>query len=357
MSIQDLDFTGCKMKVKEVYTAVLNGFSCYSDHSNVDKFERQNYNKLVACNKDGVARINVQTVGTFIPRLGVQNSSRRAGTMSPAFALPANTYGIVVDFTDLGSWYDENGHGTHVAGTIAGKCRVLGVAPGATVIALRVLDQDGFGDMMVFAKAVNYVGMVGKSGDVVNLSLGGPPTVGLDNAILQVAKKGIRFSIAAGNFAKSAMSYSPARVSATNIYTVSAMDDSNSLAWFSNWGNPPIDFAAPGVSITSLSMKEGSTAVLDGTSMAAPHVAGLLLVGNVIAKGTVKSDVDATPDAIAYTAFTPTRSPTRSPIRSPTRSPIRPPTLPPTRSSSSNMVLCHSTRLLVLMLICTVPFM
>lgn len=199
---------------------------------------------------------------------------------------------------------DENGHGTHVAGIIGGKNNdfgVLGVASGATLISLRVLDKDGTGTGSGIMQALSYVSANGKAGDVVNMSLG-EDTVStiLDNQVKAVAAKGIFVSIAAGNDSKAANLTSPARANAPNIYTVSAVDSLNHFASFSNFGNDVVDYAAPGVRIVSTYMG-GKYARMSGTSMSAPHMAGLLLlVGvNIKSSGEALNDPDGTPDKIA----------------------------------------------------------
>ncbi|WP_338876896.1 S8 family serine peptidase [Spirosoma sp. SC4-14] len=198
---------------------------------------------------------------------------------------------------------DENGHGTHVAGIIGAKNNsigVTGIASGATLVSLRVLDDEGEGRLSGIIQAVNYVYQNGKAGDVVNLSLGGETTsTSLDQAILKAAKAGILFAIAAGNDSKSADSYSPAHVNNANVFTVSAMNSANQFASFSNYGSS-VDVCAYGVKITS-TYKNGTYATLSGTSMAAPHVAGLLLIrgNNLPTHGAVTGDPDGTPDPMA----------------------------------------------------------
>lgn len=198
---------------------------------------------------------------------------------------------------------DQNGHGTHVAGIIGAKNNnigVTGIASGATLVALRVLDEDGEGRLSGIIQAVNYVAQNGKAGDVVNLSLGGESTsTTLDRAITQAANAGILFAIAAGNDGKNSNNYSPARVNHANVFTVSAMDSKNQFASFSNFGSS-VDVCAYGVRIKS-TYKGGTYATLSGTSMAAPHVAGLLYIrGNTFPMhGTVTGDTDGTPDPMA----------------------------------------------------------
>jgi subtilisin len=200
---------------------------------------------------------------------------------------------------------DENGHGTHVAGIIGAKNNsegVLGVASGASLVALRVFDKDGEGTLGSIVQALSYISSNAKAGDVVNMSLGEDEVSSiLDNQVQSIAAKGIYFAIAAGNDGKSANGFSPGRVNGTNIYTVSAVDSLDNFASFSNYGNDVVDLAAPGVRIPSTYLN-GKYAIFSGTSMAAPHVAGLLLLkGNAITSlGTAKNDPDGKPDPIAH---------------------------------------------------------
>ncbi|MDN3670580.1 S8 family peptidase [Echinicola jeungdonensis] len=196
---------------------------------------------------------------------------------------------------------DNNGHGTHVAGTIAAKENgfgVVGVAAGAVVVPIKVLDQNGSGYYSGVIAGVDFVGANGNPGDVANMSLGGPPSYALDNAVLTAANQGIYFSIAAGNSAKDANDYSPARVEGNGIYTVSAMDSNDNFAYFSNFANPPIDWCAPGVSILS-TWNDGGHHTISGTSMAAPHVAGVRLLGAISQDGQVNNDPDGNADPVA----------------------------------------------------------
>ncbi len=197
---------------------------------------------------------------------------------------------------------DLNGHGTHVAGTVAAidnDIDVVGVAAGATVVAVKVLDRRGSGSYSGVIDGVDYVAANASPGDAANMSLGGPPSQALDDAVKNAASKGIYFAIAAGNDSDDANNYSPARVNGSTIFTVSAIDVNDVFASFSNWANPPIDYAAPGVSILSL-WKDGGTNTISGTSMATPHVCGLLLLGSIQADGTAINDPDGNPDPIAH---------------------------------------------------------
>lgn len=195
---------------------------------------------------------------------------------------------------------DQDGHGTHVAGTIAARLNgigVVGVAPGAPVVAVRVLDRRGSGTTSGVIAGVDYVGQAGRAGDVANMSLGGGASAALDSAVIAAASKGIRFTLAAGNSAVSATTTSPARANGANVYTVSAFAQGDAFASFSNFGNPPIDYAEPGVSIRSTWLSGGYNTI-SGTSMAAPHLAGLLLRGPVVDDGLVSGDPDGNADTI-----------------------------------------------------------
>lgn len=206
--------------------------------------------------------------------------------------------------TDETSIEDNNGHGTHVAGIIGALNNnrgVLGVASGVSIIALKALNGEGSGNASGIMRALNYIGQNAQAGEVVNISLGTDTiSLALDNAVRTLAERGILFAIAAGNDAIKANLSSPARVNAPNVFTISAIDSLGRFASFSNFGNDVIDFAAPGVQIVS-TFSQGRYARLSGTSMAAPHVAGILVLNgaSIKSKGTALNDPDGTPDPIA----------------------------------------------------------
>ena len=189
----------------------------------------------------------------------------------------ANSHNCVSSGKDTGP-EDLNGHGTHVAGIIAAiknnDAGVVGVAPGSLVVAVRVLDRRGSGSYSDVICGVDWVAEKATAGDVANMSLGGPPSQALDDAVLAASNIAM-FTIAAGNAGADATNYSPARVNGTNVYTISAIDKSDNLTSWSNWGQP-VDYAEPGLSIES-TWKDGGYNTISGTSMAAPHLAGILL--------------------------------------------------------------------------------
>ena len=185
---------------------------------------------------------------------------------------------------------DRNGHGTHVAGTIAGSQDgngVIGVAPQAKLLIGKVLDENGSGDYRGITQAIRWAtkwrGPNGERVRIINMSLGGPvPNEKQYKAILEACAEGILVCVASGNEGdqdESTMEFGwPAGYN--ECITVSACDEAKKLAPFSN-NSKEVDVIAPGVDVLS-TYPVGQYAVLSGTSMAAPHVAGALaLVINI----------------------------------------------------------------------------
>ncbi|NQU52743.1 MAG: S8 family serine peptidase, partial [Bacteroidetes bacterium] len=133
--------------------------------------------------------------------------------------------------------------------------------------------------------------------DVANMSLGGGVSTTLDDAVV-AASASCPFVLAAGNESDDADNHSPARAEGANIYTISAMDINDNWAYFSNYGTH-VDYCAPGYSIYSC-YKGGGYTTMSGTSMAAPHAAGVLLMGVPQTSGYVNGDKDNNPDPIIH---------------------------------------------------------
>ena len=183
-----------------------------------------------------------------------------------------------INFTGDGRNTDCNGHGTHVAGTVAAydnTSGVVGMGPGVALYGVKVLNCQGSGTTTSVIQGIDWVAANAVKPAVVNMSLGGGASQLLDDAVRNAAAKGIVFSIAAGNSAVDACTTSPARVGGggtSGVMTVAATDSNDLEASFSNYGSC-VDIWAPGVNVTSLKVG-GGTAVMSGTSMASPHVGG-----------------------------------------------------------------------------------
>jgi subtilisin family serine protease len=300
-------------QVGRTYTNTIRGFSANISAQGVAALKRANAN-IAYCEQDQVAHANPKPDkpgsgggGGSQPQEQVPTGITRVGggtTASSATAWVIDS-GIDLDHPDLNvdvnrsrtflggrtTPDDQNGHGTHVAGTIAAKKNgigVVGVAPGTTVVSVRVLDRRGSGSFSGVIDGIDYVGGAGQSGDVANMSLGGGFSQALNDAVVAASSK-VKFALAAGNESTDAATKSPASANGPNIYTVSAVDHNDRWASFSNYGNPPVDYAEPGVSILS-TYKDGGYATLSGTSMATPHLAGILLLGGVRSDGTAIGD-------------------------------------------------------------------
>lgn len=307
-------------QLSHVYSVAIRGFAINAAPQAIENMKRSNPN-ISYCEQDQV----VTQLQRGKPGGGGGGSTQPAqetpwgiarvngggaGNFATAWVIDS---GVQLDHPDLnvdlarsrsfvkGDAGDQSGHGTHVAGTIAAidnTIGVIGVAPGAPVVSVRVLDRRGSGSVSGVVAGVDYVAQFGRPGDVANMSLGGGASSTLDNAVINAAAGGVRFVLAAGNESQFAGNVSPARAEGPNVFTISSFAFGDNWSSFSNFGNPPVDFGAPGSAIKSTWIGSGYNTI-SGTSMAAPHFAGILLQGAPGNGGRVNGDPDGNADTIA----------------------------------------------------------
>ncbi|MBI3303046.1 MAG: S8 family peptidase [Deltaproteobacteria bacterium] len=274
-------------RADHIYSAALQGFAARLTAQQIDALE---HDPLIAyVEADGTMTAIAQTLPWGIDRVDADISSTLAGNGSGVVS-GVNAYiidtGIDTTHADLnvvshvnfagGPNTDCNGHGTHVAGTVAAgdnTIDVVGVAPGAPLRGVKVLGCGGIGTTSGVIKGVDWVTANAQKPAVANMSLGGGASQALDGAVKNSADSGVFYAIAAGNSGADACNYSPARAGMYDgVMTTAATNSSNQEASWSNYGSC-VDIWAPGVSILS-TKKGGGTTTMSGTSMAAPHVAG-----------------------------------------------------------------------------------
>jgi subtilisin family serine protease len=276
------------------YRTVLTGFAVEIPEQAVAALRRSP--AVAAVDLDTPVRI---TETQSSPAWGLDRIDQRALPLSGSYTYPSNGAGVTayvidtgiradhVDFggrvragytaiNDGGGTVDCNGHGTHVAGTLAGS--TYGVAKAAAPVAVRVLDCTGSGSTSGVIAGLDWAAADHAAGTpaVANLSLGGATNSSLDAAVTALVNDGVTVSVAAGNDNVDACTQSPARTA--SALTVAASERSDARASYSNFGTC-VDVFAPGSGIVS-DWYTGSTAsnTLSGTSMATPHVAGAAAV-------------------------------------------------------------------------------
>jgi subtilisin family serine protease len=290
-----------------VYGHALKGFSATIPEARLETVRSEA--RVAYVEHDGTAHATVQTLPWGIDRVDADASSTEAG--NGFGAIPnVNVYiidtGIYAGHADLnvtrnvnfanGPSSDCNGHGTHVAGTVAAKdntADVVGVAPGAPLTGVKVLGNNAsgcniYGYTSVIIKGVDWVTANAQRPAVANMSLDNTASRALDDAVRNSAASGVFYSIAAGNAAEPACNWSPARAGlakrdtnsdgvvdhndSNGIVTTAATDTTDAEASFSNYGKC-VDIWAPGVGIPS-TLLGGGTTTKSGTSMATPHTSG-----------------------------------------------------------------------------------
>ncbi|MEU6132048.1 S8 family peptidase [Saccharopolyspora sp. NPDC047091] len=184
-----------------------------------------------------------------------------------------------------GDGADGHGHGTHVAGTIGSA--TYGVAKGAELVGVKVLDDNGSGTSADIIAGLDWVAQNADGPSVANMSLGGSKDPTLDEAATGLVDAGVFLAVAAGNESQDAENVSPA--SAEGVFTTAASDTTDASAEFTNFG-ATVEGYAPGVDIVSLA-PGGGTATFSGTSMASPHVAGVGALYLAANEGAAPADV------------------------------------------------------------------
>ena len=275
-------------QLKHVYRSAIKGFAVTGlPDAAVDALRRNPRIELVE--PDGIMTADETQTSTpswgidrIDARVGRDNSYTYPNTASNVRAYIIDTginpaindlFGRIdpgMDYVDGGTPDDCNGHGTHVAGTVAGTA--YGVAKGAKVVAVRVLNCQGSGSTSGVIAGVDWVTRNAVKPAVANMSLGGSYYAALNTAVANAVASGVTFAVAAGNSNRNACNYSPS--STPSAITVGATTSTDARASYSNYGSC-VDIQAPGSSITSDWIGSATaTNTISGTSMASPHVAG-----------------------------------------------------------------------------------
>ncbi len=282
-------------KVLQTYDTVLKGFAVYLPEAAGTAFVeamKKNPNVLSVEN-DTIMKIDATTQSN--PDWGLDRIDQKTLPLNSAYSYLQTGSGTTAYIVDTGilsthqqfsgrvlSGYtaisdgngttDCNGHGTHVAGTVGGS--TYGVAKNVSLVPIRILGCDGSGASSNVIAGLDWILKNGKKPAVVNMSLGGGASTSLDSAVENLFNNGYVMVVAAGNSNTDACSSSPARVS--KAITVAATDNTDTRASYSNYGSC-VDIFAPGSQINSSWIGSNTaTKVLNGTSMATPHVSGVV---------------------------------------------------------------------------------
>ena len=306
-----------------VFRTALRGYSAVIPSERVAALRSDK--RVAYVEADGVVTASAQTVPYGIDKVDADVASVQAGNGSGAVT-GVTAYVIdsgIAAHADLnllnpknvnyagGKATDCNGHGTHVAGTIAAKDDanfVVGVAPGAALVGVKVLGCNGSGTTSGVIAGVDWVAANAAPGtSVANMSLGGGVSTALDDAVRRLGTK-IPVALAAGNETALACGSSPARTgagTANGIITTGATDSLDREASFSNYGSC-VDLWAPGVDVLSTS-RSGGTVTYSGTSMASPHMAGGAALVLARTPGTAPAAVESALVGSATTTGTASR--------------------------------------------------
>jgi subtilisin family serine protease len=271
-----------------IYDAALNGFAARLSPAQLERVRRSP--EVVAVEANQVVHA-ATTQPTGDGMWGLDRIDQRrlpfsktykytsTGAGVTAYVIDSGTLHSHPDFGDRaklgfdtfgGTGRDCNGHGTHVAGTIGGT--KFGVAKSVRVRTVRVLDCEGSGTTAGVIDGIDFVRRDASGPSVANMSISGPQSAALDSAAERLVDSGVAVSVAAGNEGWNACRNSPGR--AVGVLTVAAIKPSGAHASFSNYGRC-VELYAPGVAVRS-DWLGGATATFSGTSMASPHVAGVL---------------------------------------------------------------------------------
>ncbi len=297
-------------EVLHTYEHALKGYAARLSAERVEDVEADPDVDYVE--QDQEARATAQSLPWGIDKVDADVSSTKAGDGSGpasnvnAYIIDTGIYkhadlNVVQHVNFAGGKNDDcNGHGTHVAGTVAARDNasdVVGVAPGAALTGVKVLGCSGSGSWSGIIAGVDWVTANATKPAVANMSVGGGASQAVDDAVVKSASSGIFYALAAGNDGANACNSSPARAGAgTNngILTVAATDSGDKETSWSNYGSC-VDIWAPGASILS-TKKGGGTTTMSGTSMASPHGAGggALYLSNSVNADASPSSVETT---------------------------------------------------------------